>query len=36
LTPEYLIERAGVLSPAKLNELDNALRLASLDASAAG
>jgi len=36
LTPEYLIERVGMLSPAKVREVDNALRLARLDVSAAG
>jgi mRNA interferase MazF len=31
LTREYLIERAGALSPAKLHQLDNALRLAAIE-----
>jgi len=31
LTPEYLLERAGTLSPAKLDELALALRLAGIE-----
>jgi mRNA interferase MazF len=31
LTRDYLIERAGALSPAKLGQLDNALRLAEIE-----
>jgi mRNA interferase MazF len=31
LTPDYLIERAGTLSPARLGQLDNALRLAGIE-----
>ncbi|MDT4991697.1 MAG: mRNA interferase MazF [Actinoplanes sp.] len=31
LTPDYLIGRIGVLSPEKLRQLDNALRLASIE-----
>jgi mRNA interferase MazF len=35
LTPNYLIERVGVLSPAKLSQLDNALRLAAIEGASA-
>ena len=31
LSPEYLVERAGELSPAKLDELGQALRLAGIE-----
>lgn len=31
MTPNHLIERVGVLSPAKLGQLDNALRLAGIE-----
>lgn len=31
LTPDYLIRRIGVLSPAKLEHLNNALRLAAIE-----
>jgi mRNA interferase MazF len=31
LTPEYLIERAGILSAANLRQLENALRLAGIE-----
>jgi mRNA interferase MazF len=31
LTPDNLVERAGVLSPAKLDQLTNALRLAGIE-----
>jgi mRNA interferase MazF len=31
LTSEYLVRRIGVLSPAKLQHLDNALRLAAIE-----